>query len=248
MSDVHDKIVIGYKCVLCRHQGKKCEHDEGMLGIYKCKKCERKKVDCKVQCNECYKKNIPFSEECENCKVVIQVQPIRGNFVGEDGRIYFQTTDGTIKVEIEQEGLEDLLGLLQNIPNIRGYPVSNSVSTVINPIPEQNYPNVANFYGSYSLPSVRLYGFYGENYAFDQDYLNVVNCYDLDPLQRLSSFRLNEPLVLDQSYPNVVNIYGVETLQRLPSVRLYEALNENYVPYLFLYEDYVPCLFLYELL
>ncbi|RIB03565.1 hypothetical protein C2G38_2122782 [Gigaspora rosea] len=43
-----------------------------MLGIYKCKKCEKQNVDCLVQCNECYKKNIPFSEECENCKVVIK--------------------------------------------------------------------------------------------------------------------------------------------------------------------------------
>ncbi|CAG8673035.1 24607_t:CDS:2 [Dentiscutata erythropus] len=147
MSDSPKEIEIGYKCVLCRHQGKKCQHDEEMLGIYKCKKCERQKIDCLVQCNECYKKNIPFSKECRNCKVVIEVQPIKGSFVGEDGRIYFQTSDGTIKVEVEQEGLEDLLKLLQNKNNI----------------PDIYYPNV-NFYG---LDSSSLYELPVEDYDTD---------------------------------------------------------------------------------
>ncbi|CAG8661062.1 9404_t:CDS:2 [Cetraspora pellucida] len=175
MSNSSHEVVIGYKCFLCRNQGKKCLHDEGALGIYKCKKCERKRIDCLVQCNECYKKNVPFSEECRNCKVVIEVQPTRGNFIEEDGQIYLQTSDGKIKVKVGQEELEALLKLLQNknnLPNICEDPVSNSfVLNAINPVPinlvlEQDYLNSVNSDGSSVAPS--------------------------DPFQYLSSFQFYE--------------------------------------------------------
>ncbi|CAG8778183.1 11221_t:CDS:2, partial [Racocetra persica] len=176
---------IGYKCDLCRRQGKKCYHDEGTLGKYKCKKCASKKVDCLVQCIGCYKNNLPFSEECKNCKVVIDVQPIRANFTVENGRIYVQTSNGT-KAEVEQENLEALLKLLPNKDNIPNSTIrydclsQPSVSTVIdpvptNPVPDRNYSNAVNFYErsvafsdpTQYLSTVQLYESPGENYVRD---------------------------------------------------------------------------------